>query len=754
MNKKTYTKCITPVGSKLPNSRLLIPSVLIIISLFSVNLFAQGTIGIIVNKDLWSSVQGSVEGYAADVETIENKSVWICATTFTETNSETQLKDSLKAHYQNDNLEGAVFIGDLPLVEYQSDGVFKDRDQYVCDLFWMDLDGSWSGSNGVYSGHSGNKEAEIWVSRITASVLENYFDDEATMVNEYFARVKTRMYGQDPMERKYVIAGQKSEWGGLEQENIGDLGYDVDNIDTYEGSCGSQWGAALVDGREYGFVYSHSYETGHSIGYDINDQVSDDMDCRFFNSYACSNGDYEVANMCGAYALADAGLICVGSAKTGSMIPGSFPAYNIPLGEGDCFGEAYRKWFNEEGIDNVYWHYGMALQGAGTLVLEPYASGPYLAITSPSGGEEWEHGNTYDIKWGSNVGGNVKIELLKGGSVDKVIESSTENDGLHALAITIDYTPGNDYKIKISSLDNDTILSESQSNFSIIEEFMITQFPYIQDFDDMDPDVTTTRVLSEHWEQLDGDDMNWLVINGPTPSKVGSDPDKTGPDADHTSTNGNYVYLEASGDGSPQKEAGMITPKFNLKMCQDPELTFYAHMFSATDEMGDIYVDISVDGTWHNDVIHLTDDHGDAWFETKQDLANYVGDRVRIRFRGITGSTWCSDICVDDFMIDGVTATNDVGKKTPSSFGFKYYGSRIHFRVPESSNQMQQVSLKLYNIQGKLIGTLMNGKVKSGYHSVSMDRLFNNGQRLAAGLYLCKMKAGEFTKTINVIVSK
>jgi hypothetical protein len=497
----------------------------------------------------------------------------------------------------------------------------------------MDLNGSFSGSNGSYSNHSGSKEPEIWVSRVTASVLSS-FDDEVTMVNEYFGRVQKRMYGQDDMERLYVIAGQKSEWGGLEAENQGDMGYESGNIDTYTGSCGSQWGAALVEGREYGFVYSHSSPTSHAIGFSLSDQVSDDLDCRFYNSYACSNGDYERSNMCGGYALGDQGLICVGSAKTGSMIPGSFRAYNKPLGEGKCFGEAFKIWFAEEGIDNVYWHYGMNLQGAGSLNLFKYASGPYLTVNSPNGGEEWEQGNTYTIKWGSNVSGNVKIELLKGGAVDKTLAADVANNGEFSVEITTDFIAGNDYKIKIASLANDTVLSESAENFSIIEEYIIKVFPHIQDFDDMETDGT--RPLSEKWEQLGGDDFDWLVWTGPTPS---NQYESTGPTADKTSGTGNYIYVEASSPNNPEKKTEMISPKFNLNLLNKPELIFWAHMQSDSNTMGNLYIDIEVDGTLKEGVVHLKDDHGKEWFEVKQDLSQYKGERVRFKLRGITGQS-------------------------------------------------------------------------------------------------------------------
>jgi hypothetical protein len=58
------------------------------------------------------------------------------------------------------------------------------------------------------------------------------------------------------------------------------------------------------------------------------------------------------------------------------------------------------------------------------------------------------------------------------------------------------------------------------------------------------------------------------------------------------------------------------------------------------------------------------------------------------------------------------------------------------------------VSIKLYNIQGKMVKTLVDGKVKAGYHMVKLNH------KIAAGMYLCKMKAGDYSKTINVILTK
>jgi hypothetical protein len=198
-------------------------------------------------------------------------------------------------------------------------------------------------------------------------------------------------------------------------------------------------------------------------------------------------------------------------------------------------------------------------------------------------------------------------------------------------------------------------------------------------------------------------------------------------------------------------KAHLITPKFNLNACDNPELIFFAHMFSAENEMGDLYMDINVDGTLHSDVLHFTDDHGDEWFEVKQDLNTYKGDRVRFIFRGITGASWCSDICVDDFQIKGdpTQITNPIST-LPASFDIKYYGSLIQFQIPDNKLKSFPVSIKLYNLQGKVVKTLLDGTVKPGYYSIQIG----NRQRLATGMYHCRMESKGFAKTIGMLLMR
>ncbi|GAF90569.1 unnamed protein product, partial [marine sediment metagenome] len=79
-------------------------------------------------------------------------------------------------------------------------------------------------------------------------------------------------------------------------------------------------------------------------------------------------------------------------------------------------------------------------------------------------------------------------------------------------------------------------------------------------------------------------------------------------------------------------------------------------MFSQENEMGDFYVDVKVgNADWNEGIIEISGDQGDAWKEKTIELSSITNrnQRVRFRLRGITGDSWCSDICIDDFEIHG-----------------------------------------------------------------------------------------------------
>lgn len=62
----------------------------------------------------------------------------------------------------------------------------------------------------------------------------------------------------------------------------------------------------------------------------------------------------------------------------------------------------------------------------------------------------------------------------------------------------------------------------------------------------------------------------------------------------------------------------------------------------------------------------------------------------------------------------------------------------INFSMPEAS----RVTVKVYNVMGQLVSTLVNREMNAGRHSVNFD-----ASRLASGVYLYRIQAGSFTAT-------
>jgi hypothetical protein len=78
------------------------------------------------------------------------------------------------------------------------------------------------------------------------------------------------------------------------------------------------------------------------------------------------------------------------------------------------------------------------------------------------------------------------------------------------------------------------------------------------------------------------------------------------------------------------------------------------------------------------------------------------------------------------------------------------HGSLVRFAIPAGVNS-SRVSLQLFDLRGRLVRTLVKGEAVSGVHTISLapGKL---GQRLSAGLYLCRMTAPGFGKTAEVIL--
>ncbi len=92
---------------------------------------------------------------------------------------------------------------------------------------------------------------------------------------------------------------------------------------------------------------------------------------------------------------------------------------------------------------------------------------PYVRITSPNGGNQLTAGSTYSITWADNISENVSIDLYKGSTKVQTLFTSTASDGSESWTVPSNLVAGNDYKLRVSSINNSQLFDESDSFFSI-----------------------------------------------------------------------------------------------------------------------------------------------------------------------------------------------------------------------------------------------------------------------------------------------
>ena len=93
---------------------------------------------------------------------------------------------------------------------------------------------------------------------------------------------------------------------------------------------------------------------------------------------------------------------------------------------------------------------------------------PMIQVTVPNGGEAWQRGAQYYIRWNDNIAENVVVDLYKGGVFLKSIATNASM-GAYEWEAGLTLTPASDYAIAVRSATNATPSDLSDLPFSIID---------------------------------------------------------------------------------------------------------------------------------------------------------------------------------------------------------------------------------------------------------------------------------------------
>lgn len=181
--------------------------------------------------------------------------------------------------------------------------------------------------------------------------------------------------------------------------------------------------------------------------------------------------------------------------------------------------------------------------------------------------------------------------------------------------------------------------------------------PYLQDFENWAAGLGFANLFPEGWSSSASTGPRWESedATGANENSFGTGPffDNTNP----TTPGGLYCYLETStGAGNDTLFSPPIYIDTNLSTV---EFGFYYHMFG--NSMGDLEVWADTNGTANLLVSYIGQqqlNQPDPWLQFSTFLTGYQGKSITLIFVGIRGTSFASDMSIDDITIDPVLPLN------------------------------------------------------------------------------------------------
>ncbi len=124
------------------------------------------------------------------------------------------------------------------------------------------------------------------------------------------------------------------------------------------------------------------------------------------------------------------------------------------------------------------------------------------------------------------------------------------------------------------------------------------------------------------------------------------------------------------------------------------------------------------------------------------------GDPFGDDFQGLNFTTWSTD--VEEEMTEGeLPAQFSLSANYPNPFNPI---TRIQYTV--GNKKAKFVALRIYNVLGQLVRSLVNEPQEAGTYEVIWDGRDDIGNEVASGIYFYRLKAGDFAETRKMLLLK
>ncbi|MBX2989923.1 MAG: choice-of-anchor D domain-containing protein [Bacteroidetes bacterium] len=389
-----------------------------------------------------------------------------------------------------------------------------------------------------------------------------------------------------------------------------------------------------------------------------------------------------------------------------------------------------------------------------------------LALTAPSGGEIWAYGTTRNIAWNSSNIANVKIEYKTApASAWQTVVANTPG-AMGTYAWQIPATPTTQARVRISDVGDNTPIDSSQGVFSITVAAISAQ-PGSLDFGSVVVGSTGSQILT-------------LTNNGTAALIVSS----------VTATDPAFIAGRTSFT-IPAGQSDTLSVLFSPGSAQ----AFAAQLTIGCNVPGSPYeIPVSGTGLSNATLALLSPNGGEVWNVNSTQTITWSAtnlDRVEISYKASPTGSWIriaqnvtaalgsfewlvpnapstqarvmivdrsSGTLVDSsdgfFTIFGPTSVATGGVPTEFELSQNYPNpfnpaTTIEYGVPEEAF----VSLKVYNMIGQEVATLVNERQSAGRYVATFDAQKLTGST-ASGMYFYRFTAGSVIEIRKMMLLK
>jgi hypothetical protein len=157
-----------------------------------------------------------------------------------------------------------------------------------------------------------------------------------------------------------------------------------------------------------------------------------------------------------------------------------------------------------------------------------------------------------------------------------------------------------------------------------------------------------------------------------------------------------------------------------------------------------------------SDGVFMSSDNGSSWIQKNQGFTNLgIFYALIVSNNYIFAGTYGESLWRRS--LSEITGTENISNEIPSAFSlYQNYpnpfnpSTNIRYQIPKNST----VSIKIFDLIGKEITTLVNEKQSPGTYEVTFDARYGGSATLPSGIYFYTLTAGDFKETKRMILVK